>query len=178
MKRAVILFILALLLLAGCAKKVEIVVNPHAHTISDGSYTYEYTDTIDGDNRTIVITYPNGATFMWKKTGDISTSFDVGPSTYSYTSGSDLVNAIVNPGVQPEEKNFTWLNVGLIVLGGFFVAGGLWKICRPDKVWDTLYKWFYEENASYYSMSQIVASGIGMVISGIGIIIMGFVIYL
>jgi hypothetical protein len=68
--------------------------------------------------------------------------------------------------------------VGLIVLGGLFVAGGLWQICRPDKVWDTLYKWFYEENASYYSMSQIVSSGIGMVISGIGIIIMGFVIYL
>lgn len=174
MKRVFTIFLLTLLLLSGCGKKAEIVVNPHTYTISDGSYTYEYTDTVDGDNRIIVITYPNGRTYTWKKQGSVAVAVPVtGQDMHLYTSGSDLVDAIVNPETQTEKKTVTWLNVVLFVLGGVFVAGGLWNVCRPDQVWNIFFRRFYEEEAGPYAMTRIVSRGVGLIVVGILNILFG-----
>ena len=47
MKKVIIFLLLAALLLTGCAEKTKIVVDTENRTISDGSHTYEYTDTAD-----------------------------------------------------------------------------------------------------------------------------------
>lgn len=172
MKRAVILLLLAVFLLTGCAKKKEIVVDTLAHTISDGSYTYQYSDTTDGDTRTIVIKYPDGGSYQWKIHGsDFSVgSMQSGPNGYLYTDGDVLIEAILNPGAEPEERSILW---PIVVIGVLMAAAGLFLTVRPETVWNVFLKNVYEEEASTYAMTRFIARGIGLIVSGAGLVLLG-----
>lgn len=99
MKRVVLALLLAALLLAGCTKKNGITVNTLSKTISDGNNTYTYTDETVGDNRTIVITYPDGNTYTWTQTDEgVEDQYSGLFQVDKFKSGETLVDAIVNPG--------------------------------------------------------------------------------
>lgn len=107
MKRVITLLLLAVLLLgvfllAGCRSQ-KLTVDPDNGTISDGKYTYTYTDETtskDGTVRRVIrIKYPNGSYYLWEQYRgyDYFNSGGQGLGAYDvtvYTRGEDLVNAI------------------------------------------------------------------------------------
>ena len=79
MKRILVLFLTALLTLTvcGCSKSrsttytvtrngTEYVVNQENGTISDGTYTYQYTLSVYSSGYSVHITYPDGSTYSWR----------------------------------------------------------------------------------------------------------------
>lgn len=170
MKKAVILLLLAAVLLAGCAKQTQIVVDTENQTISDGSFTYEYTDTTTGELRIIIIQYPNGGQYTYRQEGNISISSPSGViGTEKYTDGSLLVNAVLNPDIQEEKQPIRW---PFIILGALIAAWGLWQVCCPYKVWDLFLYRRYQEEAGNYALTRIIATGLGELAAGIVIILL------
>lgn len=104
MKRVIFALLLAVLLLAGCVQKNGITVNTISKTISDGNYTYEYTDETVGDSRTITIVYPDGNTYTWTQTNKgVEDQYSGLFQVDKYKSGETLVDAIVNPGAEQQK---------------------------------------------------------------------------
>ena len=170
MKKAVIFLLLAALLLAGCAKQTQFVVDAENQTVSDGSYTYEYTDTTNGDVRTIVIHYPGGGSYTYRREGNTGAgNYTNTPGMSQYTQGHLLVSAILNPETQTEEQpTVLW---PLIVAGTLVAAWGLWQVCFPYKVWDIFFRRRYQEDAGNYALTRIIASAICEIVLGIGVIL-------
>lgn len=138
MKRATALLLLVVLLLAGCAKKA-ITVDPQAKTISDGKYTYTYTDTTNinqGTVRTIRIKYPNGYTYIWEESKSEKFSSigydDYGIFENKYTPGDELVNAILEQELELQEEKEPYRILWSAVLAGAgLIALGIWMIAKP-----------------------------------------------
>lgn len=175
MKRVGIFLLLAVFLFAflltGCTGEREITVDPLTHTISDGAYTYTYTDAIVGDTRTIVITYPDSSRYKWEDRGVIGVGVAQSSSNGAqYTDGDVLVNAIVNPGVQPEKKEIMW---PIVVIGVLSALIGLLVFLRPELVWNYTLRNIYDEEISNYAMYRLISGGIGVLVSGVGMILLG-----
>lgn len=170
MKKVIIFLLLAALLLTGCAEKTKIVVDTENRTISDGSHTYEYTDTATGDLRILMIRYPNGQIYTWTQNGNTSSGEYAGngdPS--SYTQGSVLAHAVLRPNLQEEEEQpYFWI---LVLVGGVLTLLGLLHVCFPHKIWDLFLHRWYHEDASNFALSRIIATGVGQLILGIAVIL-------
>lgn len=171
MKKLLAIILLLTLLLTACAKEEPIVVDSVNHTITQGKTTYEYTDTTEGDTRTIVILYPEGGRYTWVETGNISHGSMGGVvGSASGRNGPDLVNAILNPN-QPEENIDSRLQ-WFIIVAGILVAGyGLWQVCCPYAVWNIFMRWYYKEEPGEYALTRIISSGIAEIILGIAMIL-------
>ena len=171
MKKVLILMLVLALLLSGCAGKKKITVDFQNHTISDGTHTYEYTDTRKGDVRTIVICYPDGGAYTWTQDSFYgSGNMEHGFSMERYTNGDDLLQAVLAPEKEetPEEKGFLWL----LALAGILVAAlGLLQVLYPVKVWDLFMRWYYQEDPGEYALTRIISRGIGLIILGAGVIL-------
>lgn len=170
MKKAIVFLLLAAILLVGCAKQTELVVDTENQTTSDGSFTYEYTDTTTGELRIIIIQYPNGGQYTYRQEGNISTGSPSGViGTEKYTKGHLLVHAVLNPNTEEKAYPVPW---PLIIVGALIAAGGLWQVCCPYKVWDRFFYRWYQEEASNYALTRIIATGLGEIALGIGTILL------
>lgn len=171
MKKQMAVILILALLMTGCGKKAKIVVNALEHTISDGTNTYEYSDTIDGDTRTIIIRYPDGAEYIWTQNGGVGQGhMQYGPNTESFVDGPTLLKAILDPQDvdEPEKLSPQW---GLMIIGILVAAFGLWSVCCPVAVWDTFMRWRFSEDPGEYALTRIICGGIGEITAGLGIIL-------
>ena len=120
MKRIIVIFLLAALLLLGCAPEETVhtvtvnrngidyafTVDTEHCTISDGQYNYTYT--VNGDHTTI--TYPNGARYYWTQNGMAGFGgWDDHYDPQTYTDGDMLINVIDE--TTPEPKKVISLRV-------------------------------------------------------------------
>ena len=175
MKRVFALLLLAALLLAGCAGKT-ITVDAEAKTISDGKYTYHYTDTTATNrvtSRTIRIEYPNGSYYLWNKTSNgtaCSTTYNhYGTFDDRHTSGNVLVEAILEldqetPELQ-ESKKFT-VSWPAILVGAALMGLGIWMVAKPCPE--------PKEEPGANAITWTIVSGYAEILLGIIAILMGF----
>ena len=167
-----IALVLLLVLLTGCAQEKKLVVDTENHTLSDGTYTYEYSDTTSADARTIIIRYPDGGTYTWTQTGDKTQGQMIcGPGISSSANGEVLVQAILNP--QKEETEHPSLRWVLIVLGIPVAVLGLLEVLYPVVAWDLFLRRRYQEDPGAYALTRIISGGIGGIFLGVVLILMG-----
>lgn len=115
MKRIIVIFLLAVLLLSGCAPEETVhtvtvnsngidyafTVDTEHCTISDGQYTYTYT--VNGDHTTI--TYPNGARYYWTQNGNFGTGgWDDNYDPQTYTDGDILMDVMDETTPEPKKR--------------------------------------------------------------------------
>lgn len=168
--RIVILLLLVVFLLVGCAQAqteytvsvsyngqdMEFTVNRQNNTISDGKYTYSYAV----NDNSISITYPNGGTYYETKrdngTGNIGWSKEYDPDTY--IKGDTLVNVL---------ENATGNGGGNPLAGLLLMALGAFFAFKPEWAWYLSHGWHYK-NAEPSDISLVVAR-----ISGAAVIIIG-----
>lgn len=177
MKKIVTVLVMLSLLLVGCGKKEKITFNAADHTISDGAYTYEYTDTVDGDVRTITIYYPDGGTYIWTQDGYLgSGNENYGPDRNSFTDGYTLVETIiVNENTdQTEFSGFRWT---MIILGVVAAVLGFLQTRYPVEIWDMFLRRWYHEDPSEYFLTRFISGGICGIILGIVMILIGIFVY-
>ena len=177
MKKVVAVLFMLALLLTGCGKKDQTAANTNDHTISDGTYTYEYTDTVEGDVRTITIHYPDGGTYTWTQESHIGFgSENYGPDADSFTDGYTLVETILGRQTadKPEHSGLRWV----MIFAGILIAGyGLWHVCRPMAVWNIYMRHWFQEDPGEYALTRIISGGIGGIIIGIAMILIGIFVY-
>ena len=113
-------------------------VDQEAATIYDGQYTYHFTVNPYGDGYQAEITYPNGATYYWTRSGGFGHggwSDDYDDATYA--DGSDLIDVIEEgrPGKSDPKP------VGFILL---LIAVGIFNVAAPKTAWFLEYGWRYK----------------------------------
>ena len=172
MKRIFAIFLLAALLLLGCAPEETVhtvtlnrngidyafTVDTENCTISDGQYTYTYT--VNGDHTTI--TYPNGARYYWTQNGMFgSGGWDDHYDPQTYTDGDILMDVLsVNA---PREKR------GNVPAGIILILLGIFDAACPRCAWYLSYGWRFK-NAEPSDTVLVVSR-----ISGVVAIVIGFV---
>ena len=180
LKKCVLLLLLAVLLLTGCSKKIT--VDADNGTISDGEYTYTYTETTKtneiGTFRTITITYPNGAQYYWR-----DNQYNSGPSSLTwdhtdnydpveYIDGNLLMEALTDPQEQEDEFQF---QPGLFFVGLLFLGVGIWHMCTPYTIWWMEHGWVYKNaEPSDRAIGVIMAGGIILSVFGVILVIVSF----
>ena len=173
MKKVFMVLMVLALLLTGCGTKDKTVANTNDHTISDGTYTYEYTDTVEGDIRTITIHYPDGGTYTWTQDGYLgSGNENYGPDRNSFTDGYILVEAILgNENTdQTEFSGFRWT---MIILGVVAAVLGFLQTRYSVEIWDMFLRRWYHEDPSEYFLTRFISGGICGIILGIVMILIG-----
>lgn len=178
MKRVITLFLLAALLLAGCAGK-KITVDYEEHTISDGKYTYQYTDESTIHNRTIRIVYPNGGIYRWEEHYSERNSYSYGNGNelydpVEYALGEDLVDAILAPEQEPQDPYEFEVIWPMILTGALLIGYGICLVVSPYTHW----KWRYGimfDNAqpSDEAIGQFMALGYLNIAIGVIAILIG-----
>ena len=172
MKKWITIILMLTLLVTGCAKKDKIVVDTIHHTVTRGDCVCEYTDTTQGDTRTIIIRYPDGGTYTWTQTGDkTQEQMEIGPGISRNGGGNIMVHAIVNPQTEQEEK--TSLHWTLIIIGIPVIVLGLVQVLYPVAMWDLFLRRVYHEDPSEYALTRIISGGIGQVLLGVALILIG-----
>ena len=172
MKRIIVIFLLAALLLSGCAPKETVhtvtlnrngidyafTVDTENRTISDGQYTYTYA--VRGDTTTI--TYPNSAQFYWTQDGYLGAGgWDDHYDPQTYTDGDMLIDVIDETTPEPKNGNFL-TGLLLAALGAFYTFA-------PHAAWYLSRGWWYK-NAEPSDAALILAriSGVIMIVLGLG----------
>ena len=176
MKRIIVIFLLAALLLSGCAPEETVhtvtlnrngidyafTVDTENRTISDGQYTYTYT--VNGDHTTI--TYPNGARYYWTQNGMFgSGGWDDHYDPQTYTDGDMLIDVMDETTPEPKKGNFL---VGLLL-----AALGAFHTFAPYAAWYLSRGWLYK-NAEPSDAALVLAriSGVIMMVLGLGFAIL------
>lgn len=170
MKRIFAIFLLAALLLLGCAPEETVhtvtlnrngidyafTVDTENRTISDGQYTYTYT--VNGDHTTI--SYPNGARYYWTQDGMFgSGGWDNNYDPNTYADGDMLIDAINE--TKPETVDgHIFAGLSLAALGAFYTFA-------PHAAWYLSRGWMYK-NTEPSDAALIVAR-----ISGVILMILG-----
>ena len=119
-------------------ENMQFTVDTQNMTISDGMHIYQFE--VSGGNTTI--TYPNGATFYWTQSGNISHggwSEDYDDSIFA--DGHTLLEVLEqNPGTRQKRERSGNPLVGLL-----FIGLGLWNVVSPYSSWYFSYGWRYKE---------------------------------
>lgn len=168
MKKWLAMILMLVLVLTGCKKEEKIVVDELNRTISQGNTTYTYTDTTEGDTRTIIIHYPNGGVYTWTKTGN--ETHGQGSNMPHVANGQVLVHAVLNPN-QPEEP--WWPSCLLIIVGISVAVLGFLQVLYPHVIWDKFMRKWYREDVSEYALTRLISKGVGLIILGGGVILLG-----
>ena len=177
MKKVVIFLLLAALLLTGCAGK-KYTVNAEDGTVSDGKYTYEYTESTTEHGRVIQIVYPNGGIFRWEEfNGEhYSESRGQGIEKYdpvTYTPGENLVEEILGPVTEADEKphEVKW---EMIIAGILLIGFGIFLVAEPELHWYwRIGMWFVDGEPSDEGLGRIMAGGYIAIIFGVISILAG-----
>ena len=113
-------------------------VDPGSGTLSDGTHAYAYTFSGDSSSYQINITYPNGATFWWSKSG--MTGHGGWSDDYDdtlYTGGNILCDVITEK--TPKPANSSKIIASLLLL-----CIGIFKIVSPHTAWYLQHGWRYK----------------------------------
>ena len=155
MKRLLITIVCLLLVMSLCAcstsegevytvskNGTDYVIDQANGTISDSTYTYQYSISGSSSGYTINITYPDGSTYWWRTQS--SGNFVAGSGGWSddydenrFVDGDTLCD-ILEEGV-PKEKDPK--NVGLILL---LLVVGIFNTASPRSAWYLEYGWRYK----------------------------------
>jgi hypothetical protein len=176
MKRIIVIFLLAALLLLGCAPEETVhtvtvnrngidyafTVDTEHCTISDGQYTYTYT--VNGDHTTI--TYPNGARY-WESvstTGAVI-SWDDNYDPARYVDGAILARHLTEAYEGPDDK--IQMN-GAILLGcPFLVIVGVFLAWDPVTALEFRYRWWFKNvEPSDWAILSTRISGVILAVMG------------
>ena len=114
-------------------------VDQEAATIHDGKYTYHFAFTPYGDGYRVEITYPNGATYSWTKSGNVGAGG--GSENYddvTYADGFDLID-VLDDG-RPRQKDPKPVGLALLLL-----AVGIFNVAAPRTAWYLEYGWRYKD---------------------------------
>lgn len=139
MKR-VILLLLALLLLSGCAakpKQVEyagetLTVDREKGTVSDGVHEYKYTY----ENEDVTLVYPNGVVYEAVFSGLTEAEW---ASIESYAAPRALVFAV-------EEAEASRNSNALLILAGIVLLGvSVFELWKPNFFWELRHGWKFKE---------------------------------
>lgn len=191
MKRAVILLLLALCFLTGCAagesqpqepysqfvRNTQYIVDPSARTITVNSHviTYAYID------NGVEITYPNGAVFrrVYVYERAFTESWENADADFISNDGREYADTDVLMMLVPEQpvekKTEVDSNTVMSVLGGICMIGiGAWMCANPEghfywtKGW-----WFENAEPSEWALGVTTVSGAIMIIGGVIMVIAG-----
>lgn len=186
MKRAVVLLLLAVLLLSGCAKaeqpryiedaELGLTVDTQQQTITDGTYTYHYTVS----DTQITVTYPNGATYYRnfheysEGASYVTENWSEDYDDVTYRDAWDLLSVI------PEEElgtqSGTQMDVTAILAGVGMIAVGILCVGSPYTVWYGEHGWKYKDaEPSELALSMATIGGVILLIAGIAAFIMGLI---
>lgn len=154
MKRLRIVLICTLLLISLCACSheeepgdssytiekygVTYTIDPEACTIFDGTYTYQYSLSVDSGGYRIDITYPDGSSYWWQADANVGAGgwSDDYDST-RYIDGMTLCHVLEED--VPREKRST--NVPLAML---MLLIGLFHAITPHTAWLLAYGWRFK----------------------------------
>lgn len=174
MMKKLLVLLLAMLLLAGCAENAsstytvvtshgEFTVDQAQQTISDGTHIYKFE--MSGTGRTQVrIIYPNGSSY-WRHY-DSKYSFSGGWSEdydeNAYVPGDVLLDLLERDAPSSGKK-------GNPLLGIFLIAIGLWHALAPQSAWQFNQGWkFKDAEPSELAMVVYRISGVLAVLFGLG----------
>ena len=113
-------------------------VDPANGILSDGTHAYAYTFSGDTSSYQINITYPNGASFWWSKSG--MTGHGGWSDDYDdtlYTDGNILCDVITEKAPKPA-------NSGKIIAALLLVCVGIFNIASPHTAWYLQHGWRYK----------------------------------
>lgn len=174
MKRILILFLLAAVLLCGCAPKetvytatvnrngidYDFTVDTENGTVSDGQHTYSYT--VRGNTTTV--TYPNGARYYWTQSGMSAViGWDDNYAPDTYTDG-DLLSDVLSESA-PREKQ------GNIPTGLLLIALGAFDTFFPYAAWYLSRGWWYKNaEPSDAALALARISGVIIMVLGLGFV--------
>lgn len=167
------LLLLISLLLAGCvssrlpenatpADGKELIVNQDEQTIFDGQHTYSYDLSGNKDDYHVTITYPDGETYYESlSNGQGHSGWSNGYNEAAYTSGSKLVNCVIDLLPQPAKQSMALPGVLVLIIG-------LFSAIFPRGVWQLSIGWLFrnaEPSDAALTMSRV--GGIVLVILGL-----------
>ena len=116
---------------------MEFHVDTVQKTVTQGEHTYHYKSSGDSSDFSVTITYPNGSTYWYSRSGGIggwSDDYDEG----AYVSGDTLVDVLL---AQAPRR----ANPGKLVGGLLLIALGLIDLIVPKVSWYLGYGWRYKD---------------------------------
>ena len=177
MKRVwvVVLALLMAVMLFGCGKEntvftvnrndVTYRVDTEKKTISDGTYTYNYSFTGDASTYDVTIRYPNRSSYWFSKNGNIGHGgWSDDYVETAYASGGVLVDIIEETAQEP-------VNIGKIFGGILVIAIGIFNAAAPETAWYLERGWWYK-NAVPSDMALAFTRGTGIVAVILGVILL------
>ena len=161
--KKIILFLYSLLLmlvLCACSEvsatytveKSGIVfeVNTENCTISDGTHVYQYTFTGDTESYAVKITYPNGSTYYWNRSGmHGSGGWSDDYDGELYVDGDTLCDVVAAKAPSPDKSVIVF-----VIL--FLLAVGVFNAANPQAAWHLSHGWRYK-NAEPSEAALVVA---------------------
>lgn len=174
MKKTLALFLLAALLLTGCAQTpsgvyeadgLRLTVDWEQCQISDGQYVYNYTHEETGNGDQIIITYPNGAQYCVNgKDGKtlVVSAYQAG-NISDYISPETLYTALNDqkPVTPKVFQGFSGLDILILFLGICIIAVGILFMVFPGR-----WKWKIRIGKGHF-MRVTITRGEIIVVSGI-----------
>lgn len=187
MKKLMIFLLAALLAVCVCAcassenssvytvtrNGTDYTVNQENGTISDGTYTYQYTLSGNSSGYSISITYPDGSTYWWSEQTS-SGGLGLGSGGWSddydenrYVSG-DVLCGILEAGVPASRQS----SPGNVLIGIVLLGLGLFNIISPHTAWYLRNGWRYQDvEPSDLALGVTRGCGVACVIFAIVILI-------
>ncbi len=177
MKRiSVILLALLILVLGGCSEKsasdpiekngIAYFVDTEKNTISDGSHTYQYDFSGNAESYSLTITYPDGSSYWWQKSGAMGGGgWSEDYREDAYISGEVLSEIVL---ASAPSKGNSGEILGSIIL---LVFGGL-SIAFPKVWWFLKFGWHFQDaEPSNASLVACRISGVAAIVIGVVLLI-------
>ena len=161
--------------LFGCGKQKNVYtvrrndityrVDTEQHTISDGTYVYNYSFSGDAASYKATVRYPNGSSYWFSKNGN--SGYGGWSDDYvetAYVSGSVLVDIIEETAQKP-------VNIGKIFGGILLIVLGIFNAASPGTAW-YLQRGLWYKNAEPSDMALAFTRGAGVVGIIVGVVLL------
>ena len=168
------LSVLCLLLLCACARPADddeggVTVDFENGTVFDGTNTYHFTFSGSSENYGVHITYPNGSTYWWNKSGNVGTGgWSNDYAEGRYISGDILCELIASKAARPKDPD----NPAKMIFALLAIAVGAFSAASPHTAWYWSYGWRYKDaEPSDLALSAERIGGMIAVVVGILLLI-------
>lgn len=169
-----VLSILCLLLLCACARPAEddeggVTVDFENGTVFDGTNTYRFTFSGDREDYGVRITYPDGSTYWWNKSGSVgSGGWSDDYVEGRYISGDILCELIASKAARPRDP----ANPAKVVFALLAIAIGAFSAASPRTAWYWSYGWRYKDaEPSDLALSAERVGGVIAIVVGVFLLI-------